>query len=115
MSRNRQIYESWMAIIDSIGDAKLWPKHIRRLFWTKNVVHWERILIASFSYVNGLNPVMLLEWADLMGLCRDGSGRRHLQALYQLFENRNYRLYAFNVDNNRYEWLDICKDLLLKV
>ena len=95
-----------MDIQDVIGKAKLWPLNIRRLFWTHNLQHWDRILIAGFCYINGLNPIMLMEWADLMGLCRDGSARRRLEALYRLFESRNYRLYAFNVTLGRYEYLD---------
>ena len=36
LSRNRQMYELWMLIQDSIGPAYLWPIDIRRLIWIGN-------------------------------------------------------------------------------
>lgn len=106
MSRNQQIYQSWMEIQDLIGEAKLWPKFIRELFWRKRLLHWDRIVLATFCYINGLDPVILTEWIGLLGLCRDQSGIRHIQALYRLFSHRNYRLYGYNVSHNRYEYID---------
>lgn len=103
---NRSVYEKWMVIQDIIGDAKLWPIRIRRLFWTQNLKHFDRIILAAFVYVNGLNPVIFLEWARLLKLGRDEAAYRHFDNLLRLYEIRNYTLYAYNVSNNRYEWLD---------
>ncbi|CAG2247119.1 unnamed protein product [Mytilus edulis] len=80
---------------------------LEKLFWKKNLKHWERILLAAFAYVNGLNPEMFLDWVKLMGLCRDNSGIRHFTAFFRLVDSgRMYKLYAYNVTNNRYEYLD---------
>ena len=103
---NRLVYENWMVIQDIIGDAKLWPIKIRSLFWTPCIKHFDRIILAAFVYVNGLNPIIFIEWARLLNLGRDEAGYRHFHNLLNLYEIRNYRLYAFNVSNNRYEWLD---------
>ena len=66
--------------------------------------HFDRILLATFVLVNGLNPEVFLEWAELLHLCRDA--RRHFEALFRLLPDRNYTLYAYNVTMNRYEYLD---------
>ena len=76
------------------------------LSWTQGVKHFDRILLAAFVLVNGLNPVGFMEWADLLNLCNDGAARRHFEALFCLLPERNYTLYAYNVTNNRYEYLD---------
>lgn len=106
-SRNAQIYQLWRDIQDIIGPAKLWPLSIRRLFWTRPLRHWDRILICSFAYVNGLNPEVLLEWISLLHLVENDSGIRHIKSFFTLVERgRNYTLYAWNVSTGRYEWLD---------
>ena len=59
-TRNKLIYEKWTDIQDIIGSAQYWPYKIR-LFWNININHWERILLATFVYVNGLNPDVFRE------------------------------------------------------
>ena len=106
-SKHRQIYEKWMEIQEIIGAANKWPFRIRRLFWTQNIKHFDRLLVAAFVYVNGLNPVIFLEWAHLNSMCRDHTGYKHFtNLLFELFDQRKYNLYAYNVGNNRYEYLD---------
>lgn len=107
-SRNTQIYKLWMDIQDIIGPAHLWPLTIRRLFWTQTLGHWDRILICAFSYVNGLNPEVLIEWIQLRSLVKnDLVAIRHMQSFFALIERgRNYSLYAWNVSMRRNEWLD---------
>ena len=105
-ARNREIYNLWKTIQDIIGDASKWPKLICRLFWTPSLRHFHRCIVAAFVYVNGLNPEMFLEWVELQHLCRDQSGINHFTALFRSFERTKYNLYAFNVTNNRYEYID---------
>lgn len=107
-SRNRQIYEKWRDIQDLVGDAKEWPKKIRKLFWTPSLQHFDRILIVAFCYVNGLASCVFLEWANLLSLGRDAAAQRHFTALFRLFEGGRYSrsLYAWNTTNRRYEYLD---------
>ena len=110
-TRARYIAEKWSDITEIIGPANQWPFNIRRLFWTPNLHHFERILVAAFCYVNGLNPVICLEWAVLLHLCRNWSSFNHLRALFKLFfrlfrSGRNYTLYAWQVSFRRYEYLD---------
>ena len=107
MSTNRQIYEILMSVQDIIGPAYLWPINIRRYFWTANLTHFQRILVCTFVYVNGLNPEIFMQWVELLHLARDPAALRHFNALFGLFQNgRNYTLYAYNVSNNRYEYLN---------
>ena len=100
-------YQLWIDIQDQIGDASLWPYKIRALFWTPVVKHWERILLVRFAYVNGLNPVTFMEWADMVHWCRDRAAANHFRALFRLFEGgRNYTLYAYNIAMGQYQYLD---------
>ena len=98
----------WIDIQDKIGRATVWPVNIRRLFWTQNNTHFKRILVSAFVYVNGLNPEIFMEWVELIGLARDRAALNHFRALFNLFERGSYStsLYAFNITNNRYEYLD---------
>ena len=83
---NREIYNNWILIQDLIGDSKLWPTSIRKLFWTKNIKYFNRFRICCFAYVNGLHPEILFHWALLLGLCRDSSAMQHLRSLFRTFE-----------------------------
>ena len=103
---NAQIYNLWLTIQDIIGPVRLWPFYIRRLFWTQNLNHFQRILIGAFVFVNGSNPEIFFELARIIGLGRDESAYRHFRALFRLFEHWRYNLYAFNVSNGRYEYID---------
>ena len=105
-SKNRMIFEKWTDIQEIIGPANKWPVLVRKLFWKGNIQHFDRLLVASFVFVNGLNPVIFLDWARLISLCRDETGYKHFEELFKLFDDRKYKLYAFHVGNNRYEWLD---------
>ena len=62
--RNRKIYELWTDIQDIVGSAKLWPKFVRKLFWTRNINHKWRPILAAFVFVNGLNPVVRFLLSD---------------------------------------------------
>ena len=106
--RNRQIFVMWEDIQDIIGPAREWPYRIRRLFWTRNLNHFQRILVCSFCWVNGLNPLVLMEWMELMNQLRDGAAVRHVRALFRIFEerHRNYNLYAYNVSQGYYQYID---------
>ncbi len=43
----------------------------------------------------------------LLGLCRDQSAIDHIRSLFDYFEKgKYYRLYAFNVSQGRYEYLN---------
>ena len=98
MSTCRQIYEVWMTIQDIIGPAYLWPINIRRYFRTSNLNHYQRILVCTFVYVNGLNPEIFMEWVQLLNLARDPAAIRHFNALFRLFESgRNYTLYTVRI------------------
>ena len=107
-NRNRKIFETWKLMQDIVGKASAWPKNIRRLFWTRCVKHFDRIIMAAFVYVNGLNPEIFFEWAELLHVFRDSSGLRHCQNLFKLFDNGRYSkaLYAYNITTGRYEYID---------
>ena len=108
-ARQRKTCWIWLAIQEIIGCASLWPRFIRRLFWTPNLQHFNRIIIATFCYVNGMHPHMMLEWARHMHLARDQAAVRHMRALYVVFEQNGGHyggLYAWNVTQTRYEYID---------
>ena len=62
--------------------------------------------MAAFVYVNGLNPEIFMEQARLLHFGRDQAAYRHFEQLFSAFENRRYNLYAYNVTNNSYEYID---------
>ena len=107
-SRNFQVYHLWTIVQDIIGPAKNWPPRFRRLFWTRNINHFQRLLFCSFCFVNGLHPDIAVQWADLMYLCRDVPARRHIVNLFAYFESGRYsqRYYSFNVAHGRWFFLD---------
>ena len=103
-SRNRKTYELWCLLQDLIGKATLWPYAIRRLFWTRHISYFNRMLVTVFAYVNGLSLDALLQWVDHMFLCRDAAARTHIINLWRDFNNgRNGHLYGYNITMNRYE------------
>ena len=57
-SRNQLIYRCWRDIQDIIGRAAQWPFQVRRLFWSSGLRHWDRIIICTFCFVNGLIPIV---------------------------------------------------------
>ena len=97
-----------MLLQDCVGPVNKWPKHIRRLFWTKHVRNWDRLLLVTFVYVNGLNPEIFFDWVELMNLCRDRSARRHMEYLFHAFQSGKYqkKYYAWNVAPGNYQYID---------
>ena len=80
---------------------------IRSLFWTQGLTHFQRILLATFVLVNGLNPEQFLDWVRLMNLCKDDHGYKHLEYLFTALPEKNYQgLYAYNITTNRYEYVN---------
>ena len=97
-----------MDIQDIVGVANLWPRNIRRHFWATHLRHWERICMAAFMLINGLNPEVFYGWCDLRGQFRRGSSvHRHFTQLFRYFEEGvRYSLWSWNVAHHRYEWLN---------
>ena len=78
-STNGYNYSLWRDIQYVIGEARLWPFSIRRLFWTRDLHHFDRVLLATFAWVNGLPPEMLYEWLALRrSIILGGERHRHL-------------------------------------
>ena len=106
------LYMLWKDIQELIGPAKLWPKAIRRFFWTKNIRNWPRVRVCAFAFVNGLPAHMLLHWGIMVQMWT-GVGDpsyRHAARLMYIIEHKGghckYKLWAWNVHNNRGEYLD---------
>ena len=74
----------------------------------RNLNHFHRILVCSFCWVIGLNPLILFEWMELMHQLRHTAASRHIHALFKIFEERqrNYILYAYNVPQAYYQYTD---------
>ena len=83
-------------------------ERIQRYFWTRNLSHWERVLTATFIWINGLNPDVYYDWCELKAFFSRGSAiHRHSEQLLRYFrEGRRYSLWSWHVLNWRYEWLD---------
>lgn len=56
------LYLHWALMQDLIGDASTWPHKICRLFWSMKPNHWERVQMAAFVFLNGLDPKLFMEW-----------------------------------------------------
>ena len=104
----QEILDLWDIILDIIGCQSEWPWNIRELFWGRNLKYFERQVISSFVYVNGLHPEIFLRWIDLNGLCRDKAARDHIIWLLNDFDKdpSRWNLYAWNVDMNNYQYID---------
>ena len=106
-SKNKKIFECWSLIQEIVGPAKLWPKLARRLCWTPNLKHFNRILLVTFFYINGLDPSIFMEWVELLNLGTDRAAQNHYAALYKMFRNGHYyNMYGWHVSNGRYEYLN---------
>lgn len=103
-----QQYILWCEIQDIIGPACFWPCSVRRFFWSRRLCHWQRVQVAAFVWVNGLNPEVLFDRFDLRGYIVCGSPQhRHFLCLFRYFEQgRSYRLWSWHVLNRQHEWLD---------
>jgi hypothetical protein len=51
----------------------------------------------AFVYVNGLNLVKFEEWYKFQGLVGNDAVYRHLQVLFRSFQNRHYKLNAWQM------------------
>ena len=72
------IYFLWRDIQDIIGPASQLAHLIRRLFWTKNLNHFNRSIVAALVFVDGV----FMEWADLMGVITDADARREFHGQF---------------------------------
>ena len=105
----RQIYQLWTEIKDIVGKASLWPRNVHRIFWTENSTHFERIIMCAFTYVNGLNPAVLLEWLCLVRICVEGDRtHQHVKRLMAYMAEGRYSrsLYSWNVARGRFKFLN---------
>lgn len=108
------IYEAklllWDDICDIIGPSDLWPASMVKLFWSNNPKHLDRLKMAAFSIINGLNPVVLLEWVQLMGMKKGTDSYRDLEYFCVQFdknENKKWNhIYQWNIYNHQFEFLD---------
>ena len=80
MSRQGLTHEKWDLIQNLIGPADKWPFFIRRNFPTPGLKHWDKIMLVTFAFVNGLAPELLMEWVELMDLARDRAAKIILQS-----------------------------------
>ena len=108
MNHRTEITRLWLEIIDIIGPIHLWPKDIRNLFWEKNWSNKQRFKVTVFSYINGINPLLLYDWIVLFGNT-DLNGEVHIKYLMDKFEEgilyrRQY--YSWNVAQSCYQYLD---------
>ena len=97
--KENKIYLQWLLIQDLIGPVNLWPKCTRRLFWIKHIKHWDRIMLTSFAYVNGLDIECLCQWGDMIGFFRNAAAKQHvmLAATDKLFTITMFQTQDMNI------------------
>lgn len=60
----------WLAVQDVVGDAKLWPKFIRKMFWDRNLKDHNRMILVNFSFLNAISEYFL---HDILSFTLKGS------------------------------------------
>ena len=105
-------YLLYKEIQDIIGPAKSWPLRVQNWFLfgvPKRVgtAHRLRPLMATFFYVNGLNPLVFDEWCAFDTDSHPMVDRSHYRWLFRSFE-RGFMSYAYawNVSQGEYQYLD---------
>ena len=106
--RNRAKRKLWREIQDVVGSHKSWPACVRVRFWYNHLDHFDRIIVTAFCFVNGLNPLVLLEFLFLVNKNRHPGEIYEVMTLFRAFEENpsKYKYYAFNTSYNRYEYID---------
>ena len=65
------------------------------------------MIVAAFVFVNGLNPDVFFQWADLLHQLSDDEARREMRGFFRSFDNGvGYGLYAYNIAMNRYQYIN---------
>ena len=104
--RARRTRETWETLQDLAGPASLWPRLVRRLFWTRGLRNGQRAVLCAFCFVNGIPPHLVADdWSQLcVPIFRDGGTRHHFLYVHEALRAGRYPyLYAYNVAQNRYE------------
>ena len=51
--------DAWATLQELAGQASLWPRLIRRLFWTRRLRNADRAVLCAFCFVNGVPKIHL--------------------------------------------------------
>lgn len=107
---NRNQLQLFTEIQDIIGAFDLWPHRIQNWFLhgvPEGRGQRLRPIVAAFVWVNGLNPVVFLEWCALNPDIFSLRAIQHFQWLFQSIE-RGYLgyMYSYSITMGRYEKLD---------
>ena len=71
--------------------------------------YFERFLVVIFSYVNGLEPSIVIDFLQMNNCLKDSEAHRHVRNLFAALESgalNNKRYYAYNVYYDRYEYIN---------
>ena len=101
--------DGWEVIIDIIGDPTKWPKKIFDSYRKIPMNFSDRFKCVVFNYINGLNPLIFLDYCGVRGTLLDAPAHRHITQLSRILEDgvlHRHHWYSFNVHNNRWEYLD---------
>lgn len=98
----------WLRIQEVIGLAATWPSYVRKSFWCGTLGYNSRLIIATFSYGNGLNIDILCDFLQRHNPAWTLAKERKIRDLYELWDdseiNRARRSYF---DLNRRRVLDL--------
>lgn len=108
-SEQKQLYSE---IQDIIGPAHLWPRDIHKWFLFgvpqgEGISRRLRPIVAAFFWINGLNPLVFIEWCKMSPLCHPRKAQDHYMWLFDSFDRgyQTYR-YAWNVTLGHYQNMD---------
>lgn len=99
--------ELWSLFVDIVGPEHCWPAWAVQLFFENHLKNKDRFKIMVFSFVNGLNPVLVVDWCEHRRVLRDVAALRHLVYVANQLERGKFNNYfSFNVSWSRYEYAD---------
>ncbi|XP_011859690.1 PREDICTED: uncharacterized protein LOC105557132 [Vollenhovia emeryi] len=92
----------WLSIQDVVGDAKTWPQFIRTMFWDRNFVDHNRMVVVNFA-IHVSEPFLheVLEFTLKTAYTPDR--RRQITDRFRYYnheelgEMRRSRAYSYNV------------------
>ena len=69
----------------------LWPRLIRRLFWTRRLRNADRAVLCAFCFVNGVAPGLVLDWSGCcVPIFGDESAPRHFAYVHEALSAGRY-------------------------
>lgn len=87
----------WLGVQDVIGNANLWPKFIRKMFWDQNLDNHNRMILVNFSYLNAISEEFLHDILTFtIKNAYTSNRRREIKARFSYLNNKVILLILIN-------------------